>query len=63
MLKFQDRHLYDVPEKENSEAEIDELHVTNAEVYQDISLEKNSISMIEWIYLVNYLEMMLIQLS
>ncbi|KAK4372914.1 hypothetical protein RND71_008298 [Anisodus tanguticus] len=37
------RQLYDVPEKENSEAESDELHITNNEVYQDMSLESNSI--------------------
>jgi len=43
VLKFQDRHLYDVPEKENSKAESDELHIANDEVYQDISLENNSI--------------------
>ncbi|WMV51002.1 hypothetical protein MTR67_044387 [Solanum verrucosum] len=43
VLKFQDRHLYDVPEKENSKAESDELHIANYEVYQDISLENNSI--------------------
>ncbi|KAH0715193.1 hypothetical protein KY284_008098 [Solanum tuberosum] len=43
VLKFQDRHLYDVPEKENSEPERDELHITNDEVYQDISLENDSI--------------------
>ncbi|KAG5592422.1 hypothetical protein H5410_042936, partial [Solanum commersonii] len=43
VLKFQDRHLYDVPEKENSKAESDEFHIANDEVYQDISLENNSI--------------------
>ncbi|WMV24680.1 hypothetical protein MTR67_018065 [Solanum verrucosum] len=43
VLKFQDRHLYDVPEKENSKVESDELHIANDEVYQDISLENNSI--------------------
>uniref|UniRef100_M1DEX0 Uncharacterized protein n=1 Tax=Solanum tuberosum TaxID=4113 RepID=M1DEX0_SOLTU len=37
------RHLYDVPEKENSEPERDELHITNDEVYKDISLENDSI--------------------
>ncbi|KAG5631492.1 hypothetical protein H5410_003209 [Solanum commersonii] len=37
------RHLYDVLEKENSEAESDEVHIANDEVYQDISLENNSI--------------------
>ncbi|KAG5631114.1 hypothetical protein H5410_002831 [Solanum commersonii] len=36
-------HLYDVPEKENLEAESDELHIENDEVYQDVSLENNSI--------------------
>ncbi|PHT40195.1 26S protease regulatory subunit S10B -like protein B [Capsicum baccatum] len=35
VLKFQARHIYDVPEKENSEAENDELFVTNIKVYQD----------------------------
>ncbi|WMV49449.1 hypothetical protein MTR67_042834 [Solanum verrucosum] len=43
VLKFQDRHLYDVPEKETLETESDELHITNDEVYQDMSLESNSI--------------------
>ncbi|XP_060209378.1 uncharacterized protein LOC132636500 [Lycium barbarum] len=43
VLKFQDRHLYDVPEKENSETESDESHITNNDVYQDMSLESNSI--------------------
>ncbi|PHT30379.1 hypothetical protein CQW23_30043 [Capsicum baccatum] len=43
VLKFQARHIYDVPEKENSEVENDELLVTNAEVYQDTSLESKSI--------------------
>ncbi|KAG5580273.1 hypothetical protein H5410_050900 [Solanum commersonii] len=37
------RHLYDVPEKETLETESDELHITNDEVYQDMSLESNSI--------------------
>ncbi|KAM3361358.1 hypothetical protein P3S68_016212 [Capsicum galapagoense] len=43
MIKFQARHIYDVPEKENSEVENDELPVTNAEVYQDTSLASKSI--------------------
>ncbi|WMV59292.1 hypothetical protein MTR67_052677 [Solanum verrucosum] len=43
VLKFQDRHLYDVSEKETLETESDELHITNDEVYQDMSLENNSI--------------------
>ncbi|KAK6789448.1 hypothetical protein RDI58_013247 [Solanum bulbocastanum] len=42
-LKFQDKHLYDVPEKETLETESDELHIKNDEVYQDMSLESNSI--------------------
>ncbi|KAM3359737.1 hypothetical protein P3S68_019448 [Capsicum galapagoense] len=42
MLKFQARHIYDVPEKENLEVEIDEFPVTNAEVYQDTSLKSKS---------------------
>lgn len=33
VLRFQGRHLYDVPEKENSEAKSDELHITNDEVH------------------------------
>ncbi|KAG5599974.1 hypothetical protein H5410_031344, partial [Solanum commersonii] len=37
------RHLYDALEKENSKAESDELHIVNDEVYQDISLENDSI--------------------
>nr|XP_016474121.1 PREDICTED: uncharacterized protein LOC107795833 isoform X2 [Nicotiana tabacum] len=40
VLKFQDRHLYDVPEMQNSETGNGE---TNDEVYQDVSLESNSI--------------------
>ncbi|KAM3287709.1 protein like [Capsicum chacoense] len=44
MLKFQARHIYDVLEKENSELENDELPITNAEVYQDTSLESKSIA-------------------
>ncbi|KAM3238172.1 hypothetical protein P3L10_013202 [Capsicum annuum] len=36
-------HIYDVPEKENSDVENDELPVTNAKVYQDTSLESKSI--------------------
>ncbi|KAM3216684.1 hypothetical protein P3L10_026125 [Capsicum annuum] len=32
-----------MPEKENTEVENDELPVTNAEVYQDMSLESKSI--------------------
>ena len=51
VLKFEDRHLYDVPEKENSETENDELHITNDEVYQDVSLEKVQFSMIQMIYI------------
>ncbi|XP_059289913.1 uncharacterized protein LOC132043449 [Lycium ferocissimum] len=43
VLKFQDRHLYDVPEKENSETKSDESHITNNDVYQDMSLESNLI--------------------
>ncbi|PHU20003.1 hypothetical protein BC332_11154 [Capsicum chinense] len=43
VLKFQSRHIYDVPEKENSDVENNELPVTNAEVYQDTSLESKSI--------------------
>ncbi|KAH0655646.1 hypothetical protein KY285_030528 [Solanum tuberosum] len=43
VLKFQDRHLYDVPEKETLESESDVLHITNDEVYQDMLLESNSI--------------------
>ncbi|KAM3247974.1 protein like [Capsicum annuum] len=42
MLKFQARHIYDIPEKENinSEVENDELPATNVELYQDTSFEK-----------------------
>ncbi|PHT36074.1 hypothetical protein CQW23_23774 [Capsicum baccatum] len=36
-------HINDVPEKENSEVENDELLVTNAEVYKDTSFESKSI--------------------
>ncbi|KAM3357980.1 hypothetical protein P3S68_020911 [Capsicum galapagoense] len=45
VLKFQARQIYDVPEKENSNSEVenDELSVTNVEVYQDTSLESKSI--------------------
>ncbi|KAF3662503.1 putative late blight resistance protein -like protein R1B-14-like isoform X1 [Capsicum annuum] len=43
VLKFQARHIYDVPEKENLEVENDEFLVTNAEVYHDTSLESKSI--------------------
>ncbi|PHU17699.1 hypothetical protein BC332_13394 [Capsicum chinense] len=39
MLKFQAGNIYDVPEKENSEVENDELFVTNVEVYQDRHLK------------------------
>ncbi|KAM3303504.1 hypothetical protein P3S67_014534 [Capsicum chacoense] len=43
VLKFQARHIYNIPKKENSEVENDELIVTNAEVYQATSLESKSI--------------------
>ncbi|KAH0647784.1 hypothetical protein KY285_033032 [Solanum tuberosum] len=43
VLKFQDRRLYDVLERETLETVSDELHITNDEVYQDMSLESNSI--------------------
>ncbi|KAM3281765.1 hypothetical protein P3S67_027412 [Capsicum chacoense] len=43
MLKFQAGHIYDVPEKQNSEVENNELLVRNVEVYQDTSLESKSI--------------------
>ncbi|PHT76306.1 hypothetical protein T459_19828 [Capsicum annuum] len=43
VLKFQARHIYDVPEKENSKIENNELPVTNVEVYQDTSLESKLI--------------------
>jgi len=39
---FQDRHIYDVLEMQNSKVESDELHTTN-EVYQDVSMESNMI--------------------
>jgi len=40
--KFQDRHIYDVLEMQNSKVESDELHTTD-EVYQDVSMESNMI--------------------
>ncbi|KAM3394924.1 hypothetical protein P3S68_003928 [Capsicum galapagoense] len=45
VLKFQARNIYDVPEKENSNSEIenDEFPVTNGKVYQGTSLESKSI--------------------
>ncbi|KAM3265739.1 hypothetical protein P3L10_002733 [Capsicum annuum] len=45
VLKFQARQIYDMPEKKNSNSEVenDELSITNVEVYQDTSLESKSI--------------------
>ncbi|WMV25908.1 hypothetical protein MTR67_019293 [Solanum verrucosum] len=40
--KFQDRHIYDVLEMQNSKVESDELHIID-EVYQDVSMESNMI--------------------
>ncbi|KAL3358884.1 hypothetical protein AABB24_015793 [Solanum stoloniferum] len=40
--KFQDKHIYDVLEMQNSKVESDELHTTD-EVYQDVSMESNMI--------------------
>ena len=34
--KFQDRHIYDVPEIQNSNVESDEFCFTNDDMYQDV---------------------------
>ena len=43
MQKFQDRHIYDVPEIQNSKVESDEFCFTNDDVYQDVSVENRVI--------------------
>ena len=61
--KFQDRHIYDVPEMQNYDVESDEMSSTNDDVYKMFQFNVVWLAMILMMCRVKYIEVMVIWLS